>query len=143
MARICMRIGQVALVVAVWAGPALAADTAPQKAASDFDAASGWRRSCASCHGVDGRGSPKMAKILAVDVGLLDMTSAAVAKMADADLAKVIGEGNPTNKKMASYRAKYKPAEIAALVAHLRSFSTKISEKADAADATHVENEKK
>lgn len=46
---------------------------------------------CASCHGVDGKGNPAMAKVFGEKV--LNIATKEVASMKDAELLKVITEG--------------------------------------------------
>jgi len=61
----------------------LAADTAAGKAVFD--------KSCVGCHGADGKGNPGMAKVLG-EKGL-NLTSKDVTSKSDAQLLKVIAEG--------------------------------------------------
>ena len=70
----------------IWAGPnsaALAADADSGKAP--------YEKSCAGCHGADGKGNEKMAKILG-DKGL-NIVGSETKKKSDEQLLKVIAEG--------------------------------------------------
>jgi mono/diheme cytochrome c family protein len=50
-----------------------------------------FEKSCAGCHGVDGKGNPAMAKVLG-EKGL-NLTTPEAKKMSDEQMAKVIAEG--------------------------------------------------
>ena len=50
-----------------------------------------FEKSCAGCHGVDGKGNPAMAKVLG-EKGL-KLTTPEAKKMSDEQMAKVIAEG--------------------------------------------------
>ena len=51
-----------------------------------------YEKSCAGCHGADGKGNPKMAKIPGFDKGL-NIVTAEVKKQSDEQLLKIIAEG--------------------------------------------------
>ena len=68
---------------ASWACAALAADASGGKAL--------FEKSCAGCHGVDGKGNAAMAKVLG-EKGL-NIATKEVAQMSDEKLLKVIAEG--------------------------------------------------
>lgn len=72
---------------------------------------------CAKCHGKDGKGSEKMAKMFKLDAAKLSLAGAAVAKATDADLIKVTTQGR---KKMPKFGGKLKAEEIADLVKYIR-----------------------
>jgi cytochrome c553 len=85
------------------------------------DAKTNWDKSCAKCHGPDGKGDTKMGKKL----GIKDYTDAKVqAAFTDADATKTIKEG----KKDSDDKILMKPAdglsddEVKALVAYVRAF---------------------
>lgn len=85
------------------------------------DAKANWDKSCAKCHGQDGKGDTKMGKKL----GIKDMTDAKVqAGFTDEEATKTIKEG----KKDKDDNTLMKPAdglsddEIKALVAYVRAF---------------------
>jgi cytochrome c553 len=84
------------------------------------DAKETWDKTCAKCHGADGKGDTKMGKKL----DLKDLTDAKVqASFTDEKAFKSIKEGVKDGDK-----TKMKPAEnvtdsdIKALVAHVRAF---------------------
>jgi cytochrome c553 len=85
------------------------------------DAKETWEKSCAKCHGADGKGQTKMGQKL----GVKDYTDAKVqAEMKDEEAFKAIKEG----VKDKEGKTVMKPAEglnddeIKALVQHIRSF---------------------
>ena len=51
-----------------------------------------YEKSCAGCHGADGKGNEKMAKIPGFDKGL-NIVGAETKKKSDAQLSKLIAEG--------------------------------------------------
>ena len=85
------------------------------------DAKETWEKTCAKCHGVDGKGQTKMGQKL----GIKDYTDAKVqAELKDEDAVKAIKEG----VKDKDGRLMMKPIEglsddeVKALVAYVRSF---------------------
>jgi cytochrome c553 len=89
--------------------------------ASAADVKENWTKSCAKCHGEDGKGQTKMGQ----KAGVKDLTDAKVqAELKDDKAFKSIKEGI----KDSDGKVKMKPAEglsdddIKALVAHVRSF---------------------
>ena len=90
-------------------------------AAYAADAKENWEKSCAKCHGADGKGQTKMGQKL----GIKDYTDAKVqAEMKDDAAFKAIKEG----LKDKEGKTQMKPAEgltdddIKALVKHVRDF---------------------
>ena len=80
-----------------------------------------WDKSCASCHGKDGKGDTKMGKKLEVR----DLTDPKIqASLKDEEMTKAIKEGVKKDDKqlMKGYGEKLSEDEIKALVAHVRSF---------------------
>ena len=72
------------LLGAGWLAPVFAADATAGKAA--------FEKSCAGCHGADGKGNPAMAKVLG-EKGL-NIATKDMAKKSDEQLLKVIAEGS-------------------------------------------------
>jgi len=100
-----MRI-TVLLLVVVLAGTAFAAG--PPAA---------YTKSCQSCHGVDGKGSPAGVKM-----GVPDFTSAAVQKMSDDQLSKAILTSEGHKKFPHNYGTKgMTPEQAKELVAYIRT----------------------
>jgi mono/diheme cytochrome c family protein len=69
--------------------------TGTTSAAIAADADSGkalYEKSCAGCHGSDGKGNEKMAKLPGFDKGL-DIVGNETKKKSDAQLLKIIAEG--------------------------------------------------
>ena len=104
---------QIITIVALMAAACLSAHAA--------DAKDNWDKSCAKCHGKDGKGQTKMGEKL----GIKDYTDPKVqAEMKDDEAFKAIKEG----LKSKDGRTQMKPAEgltddeIKALVKHMRSF---------------------
>ena len=79
-------------LVALSAAAGLAADAGAGKGVYD--------KSCKSCHGADGTANPAIAKMMKVDVH--DLKSADVQSMSDADLKKVITDGQGKMRPIAS-----------------------------------------
>ncbi len=88
--------------------------------ASAADVKENWEKSCAKCHGPDGKGDTKMGQKL----GIKDLTDAKLqSELKDDQAFKAIKEGIKDNEG----KIKMKPAEglsdddIKALVAHVRT----------------------
>ena len=71
------------LIAGGWSAAAFAADASGGKAL--------FEKSCAGCHGADGKGNPAMAKVLGEKN--LNITTKEVAQTPDEKLLKVIAEG--------------------------------------------------
>ena len=85
------------------------------------DAATNYRKKCASCHGKDGSGKTKMGK----KSGARDYRDAKVqASFSDAEGVKAIANGvkKDGKEKMKAYAGKYSDAEMKALVKYIRAF---------------------
>jgi len=109
-----MAIG-IVMAAALGAAAAMAGDDpAPDGAAAN------WTKSCASCHGPDGKGNARMVRMLRVDTAALDLTNTATRGSKDEDLTKTITDGKG---KMPKYGAKLSAAEIAGLVGHIRGLA--------------------
>ena len=76
------------MIMGLWIGAAWA----PAVFAADAGGKALFEKSCAGCHGADGKGNPAMAKVLG-DKGL-DVTTKETAKKSDEQLLKVIAEGS-------------------------------------------------
>jgi mono/diheme cytochrome c family protein len=83
------------------------------------DAAATFKSKCEMCHGADGSGNTKMGAQLKV----VDMRSADVAKLTDAELADIITNGK--NGKMPAWGKMLKPDEIKGLVGYVRTLGGK------------------
>ncbi len=100
------------------------------------DAAKLYATKCAMCHGKDAKGSASMAKAKKVDNAVLDLVDADSLAKTDEDLilATSEGVGKPSAsgaKPMPAYKGKIADADIAALVAYVRT----LAPKADAVPA--------
>ncbi len=84
------------------------------------DAAALYGKSCASCHGKDGKGDTKMGK----KAGAKDYTTAEGQKWSDADGVKAILEGvkDGDKSKMKGFTGKVTDAEAKELVTYIRTF---------------------
>lgn len=91
----------VCITLAVGGGAAWAADTAAGKGTYD--------KSCASCHGADGRGKPDKAKILKLDATLLDLGREEARALSRDAKRKTLVEGKG---KMPAFGAKLAPADV-------------------------------
>ena len=72
------------LAGAGWVAPVLAAEASGGKAL--------FEKSCAGCHGADGKGNPAMAKVIG-EKGL-NITTKDTAQKSDEQLLKIIAEGS-------------------------------------------------
>src|SRR2546425_367039 len=104
---------------------ALVTPVAPARAA---DVAAGSKLSaerCARCHGKTGKGDGEQLKKLNADVTPKDWTDkAAMAKLSDPDITKIIvegGKGVGKSKIMPAYQGKLSDDQVADLVAYIRS----------------------
>ena len=83
-----------------------------------------YREACATCHGVDGRGSPK--SIVGFDVPLPDFSDCAFATAEpDQDWQAVVHEGGPIrglDRHMPAFGDALSQEEIALAVGHVRTF---------------------
>ena len=85
------------------------------------DAKENWEKSCAKCHGADGKGQTKMGQKL----GIKDLTDAKVqAAFKDEEAIKAIKEGlkDKEDKTLMKAAEGLSDDEIKALVQHVRSF---------------------
>lgn len=82
--------------VLIWLTPAFAADAAAGKEL--------YGKKCASCHGVAGEGKETIAKMLKVELRHLGSTEAQ--SKSDADLKKIIAEGQNKMKPVKDVDAK-------------------------------------
>ena len=115
-----------AIAVLAVAAPAAAA---PQVRAPEQKSASGealYRAACVTCHGPDGKGSPRT--LVGFDVALPDFTDCSFASAeADADWFAVIHEGGPVrglDRHMPAFGSALTPDEITLAANHVRTFCT-------------------
>jgi mono/diheme cytochrome c family protein len=87
---------------------------------AELDSSQLFLAKCASCHGQDGKGSAKMAKMLKVDISQLDLTGKTTVKATDGELTKVTSEGL---KKMPKFQDKLMAGQIEALVKYIRTLA--------------------
>jgi cytochrome c6 len=78
------------------------------------DGAATYKAKCASCHGADGSGQTPVGK----SMKLRALGSADVQKQSDKELEAFIANGKG---KMPAYKGKLTDAQIAAVVAHIRT----------------------
>jgi cytochrome c6 len=81
-----------------------------------------YAKSCASCHGKDGKGNPAMAKVFKVESAALDLVDDGTIGKTDAELVTTISEGR---NKMPAYKGKVSDSMIAEIVGYLRSLKAK------------------
>jgi cytochrome c553 len=98
----------------------VAACAAMVMSASAADVKENWAKSCAKCHGADGKGDTKMGKKLEIK----DFTDAKYQdSLKDADMIKAIKEGVKDGEKIRMKAAEgLSDEEIKALVAYVRAF---------------------
>jgi cytochrome c553 len=94
--------------------------TAALLSASAGDAKENWDKSCAKCHGADGKGQTKMGQKL----GIKDLTDAKVqGEMKDDEAFKAIKDGIKKEDKTLMKAAEgLSDDDIKALVTHVREF---------------------
>jgi len=85
------------------------------RAQQPSDAASTYAKVCASCHGAKGSPSATMAH----SMGIPDFAGGAIATVPDSVLKGVITNGK--GRMMPSYKTRFTPEQIAALVAYIRT----------------------
>jgi cytochrome c553 len=87
---------------------------------SATDAKENWEKSCAKCHGADGKGGTKMGQKLEIK----DFTDAKYqASLKDEDMLKAIKEGVKDGEKTRMKAAEgLSDEEMKALVAYVRAF---------------------
>ena len=73
-----------------------------------------FKKKCATCHGADGAGNPKMAEMLKVD---LAVNTDSVTAMSEAEIAKLLAEGRGKKKPVKGLS----DADVANVIAHLRT----------------------
>ncbi|HMV86000.1 MAG TPA: c-type cytochrome [Blastocatellia bacterium] len=83
------------------------------------NAAAIYTEKCAKCHGADGKGAEKFKK-----QGVKDFTDAKWQK-ANTDAKITADINNGKGDFMPAWKGKLKPAEVTALVKHIRSFGKK------------------
>ena len=98
----------------------VAACAAMVMSASAADVKENWAKSCAKCHGADGKGDTKMGK----KIDIKDFTDAKYQdSLKDADMIKAIKEGVKDGEKIRMKAAEgLSDEEIKALVAYVRAF---------------------
>jgi cytochrome c6 len=89
------------------------------------DASVIWTKTCAACHGKDGKGQTKMGR----KVDVKDYTDPKVqADLTDEKAAKALKEGIKDDKgkeRMKAYGDQYSDEEIKSLIAYVRAFKPK------------------
>lgn len=73
---------------------------------------------CATCHGKDGKGNAAMAKMYKLDPEKLSLLSPEARKLTTAEQTKIIADGK---EKMKGFKGKLSGADIANVVAYVRS----------------------
>src|SRR6185503_5538827 len=96
----------VAVLTALVAGGVLAAEAGSAEKL--------YVKSCQSCHGADGKGAAKMAKMLKVELAALNLVDVETQKDSDDQLTTEIADG--VNKKMPAYGKKLTALQIKDLV---------------------------
>jgi cytochrome c6 len=88
--------------------------------ASEDPTAALYNKSCASCHGKDGKGNPALTKMLKVDLALLDMVDEATLAKTDEELDAITANGHG---KMPAYKDKLTVEQIESLTAYIRGLA--------------------
>lgn len=94
-------------------------------AARAEDAATIWTKTCAACHGKDGKGNTKMGR----KVDVKDYTDPKVqAELKDSEAVNAIRNGIKDDKgkeRMKGYADKFSEEEIKSLIAYMRGLKAK------------------
>lgn len=98
---------KIALFIGLSASAALAADLKAGQAAYD--------KSCKSCHGPDGAPNPGIAKMMKVE--MRDLKASEVQAKSDADLKKVITDGQGKMRPITAVKG----ADVDNVIAYVRS----------------------
>jgi len=112
------------LAVVVTAAQAPTPGTAPAQAARERTGEELYRAACATCHGPDGKGSPK--SVVGFDIELPDFTDCSFATPeADLDWMAIIHQGGPTrafDRMMPAFGDALTEAEIDRILGYVRGF---------------------
>lgn len=76
-----------------------------------------YEKSCKTCHGLDGKGNVKVAKMMKIDPSIVDLTKKETKDKKDKELEKLISDGIG---KMKGLKDKLKTDEVSLIVSHLR-----------------------
>jgi mono/diheme cytochrome c family protein len=87
------------------------------RAQQPADGAALYTRMCASCHGAKGTPNPAMARSMQ---GLPDFAASSTASVPDSVLRSVIENGK--GRIMMAYKSRLTAAQIASLVAYIKTF---------------------
>ncbi len=90
------------------------------------DAAKLYATKCAMCHGKKGEGNPVMAKAKKMDIGLFAVNDEATLKKTDEELVKATLDG--VGAAMPAYKGKIADADVAPLIAYMRSLAAPTAE---------------
>ena len=122
MARGCTVV--LAIVLLGCAAPAAAAPHAPGAEQTVAPGEALYRAACVTCHGPDGKGSPR--PLVGFEVALPDFTDCSFASAeADADWFAVIHEGGPVrglDRHMPAFGSALTPDDITLAANHVRTF---------------------
>lgn len=80
-----------------------------------------WRKKCQTCHGADGRGNARMARVLMVEPERLNVARPEVRAKSDTELLRVIHKGHGRMPGFANQLGRKKQE---ALLGYLRALST-------------------
>jgi mono/diheme cytochrome c family protein len=108
------------------APPAAAPPGLAAPASDETEAKALWKKSCAGCHGQDGRGMAAKAKALKIDVATLNLGREAAASLSRDEKRAIIADGEG---KMPAYAKKLKPAQIDLLTEHSDRLARAIREE--------------
>ena len=79
-----------------------------------------YERTCAACHGPQGRGDSQMGKMLVPPAA--DLTSPAIRKKSDAEILQVLANGKPPSA-MPAFKGQLSEQEIRDTIAYLRTLT--------------------
>lgn len=79
-----------------------------------------WQQKCQTCHGIDGKGKPAMARMFKVEPAQLDVTKRGT--LNTEALLKIVTNGK--GGKMPAFKDKLAAPEISAVVAYVQSLGS-------------------
>ncbi len=120
------------IVLIAAASPILAAVPAAD-AGAGVDGAKQFKKSCASCHGADGRGSAAMAKMLKVKPEAMNLVDEKVSAKTAEELAKTVMDGRG---KMPAYKSKLSAGQLKEVLGYLRALMKAAADSAKKKPAT-------
>ena len=97
-----------------------AAGSVATETGNDHKGKAVYERTCAACHGPQGRGDSQMGKMLVPPAA--DLTSPAIRKKSDAEILQVLANGKPPSA-MPAFKGQLSEQEMRDTIAYLRTLT--------------------